>query len=288
MIEREEINTILAAYLPKEEGMAAELASAMNYAVQAGGKRLRPRLLLESYRAFGGTEQAAEPFAAALEMIHSYSLVHDDLPCMDNDTLRRGKPTTWAVYGEAGGVLAGDALLTYAFETAAAAFSMTAYPERAADAIALLARKAGPEGMCGGQAADVALTGQPLSENQLDFIYRLKTAALIEAAVMIGARLAGADMVEMAAAERFGRCLGVAFQIRDDILDIIAEEEELGKPVGSDTRNQKTTYVNLYGLEKAEQEVARLTEEAKKALACFPGDTSELAALTEKLKERRF
>ena len=288
MIGLDELNRIVKAWLPEEEDRPGKLTAAMNYAVTAGGKRLRPQLLLETYQAFGGTEKAAEPFAAALEMIHSYSLVHDDLPCMDNDTLRRGRPTVWAVYGEAGGVLAGDALLTYAFETAAKAFSLTKYPERAARAIRILAEKAGPQGMCGGQAVDVAMTGKPLSADELDYIYRLKTSALIEAAVMIGAVMAGAGEKECLAAERFGRALGLAFQIRDDILDVTADEKALGKPVGSDARNAKTTYVTLYGLEKAEEAVEKLTEEAAASLSSFPGDTKALLALTEKLKGRRY
>lgn len=282
-----ETEAVLAAFLPEEESLADRLREAMNYSFLAGGKRLRPRLMRLSYEAFGGKGKAVEPFMAAIEMIHSYSLVHDDLPCMDNDTLRRGKPTTWAVYGVDFGTLAGDGLLTYAFETAAKAFACPdADPALVGKAIGILARKAGLYGMCGGQSLDVYLTGKPLDQAQLDFIYRLKTGALLEASLMIGALLSGADEGQLEKIEKLAGDVGYAFQIRDDILDLVSTEAELGKPIGSDEKNGKTTYVSLNGMEKAEAEIRRLTEEAAELLAVYPGDTSELRELLFDMAKR--
>jgi geranylgeranyl diphosphate synthase type II len=238
----------------------------MYYSVMNGGKRLRPNLMAEMYLLLGGEEDCIRPFMAAIEMIHSYSLVHDDLPAMDNDTLRRGKPTTWSVYGGDVGILAGDGLLTYAFETAAKAFAMTDHPERCARALAVLAEKAGPSGMAGGQSVDVEWTGKTMTPETLDFIYRLKTGALIEASLMIGAILAGADEETVGKAERLGAAVGYAFQIRDDILGAVSTTEELGKTVGLDEQNGKTTYVTLYGLEAAQMKVHELTDEAETLL----------------------
>lgn len=278
---------IIRRYLPKETGLQKTVIEAMNYSVLAGGKRVRPNLIRESCRLFGGSEELAGPFMAAMEMIHTYSLVHDDLPAMDGDTLRRGKPTTWSKYGEAMGVLAGDGLLTYAFETAAQAFDMTDDPARVGRAIRVLAEKAGIYGMAGGQAVDVEKTGQKLTEEEMNFIYRLKTGALIEGSLMIGAILAGADEENVHRMEKIGTDIGLAFQIRDDILDVISTEEELGKPIGSDERNEKTTYVTLYGKEAAEREVVRLSEEAVGLLEGLPGDTTYFRDLIRKMETRR-
>ena len=277
---------VIRQYLPSEEGEQKTLLSAMNYSMLAGGKRVRPRLMWEAYRLFGGTEDVIKPFMAAMEMIHTYSLVHDDLPAMDNDTLRRGKTTTWAKYGEDMGILAGDGLLTYAFETAAKGFALTAYPERAARAIGLLAEKAGISGMAGGQSVDVELTGKPLPADTLSFIYRTKTGALLEASLMIGGILAGAGQEEVSVLETIGTDTGLAFQIRDDILDVTSTEEELGKPIGSDARNQKTTWVTLYGMEAAEEEVQRLSDEAVSLLERLPGDASFFRDFIRKLEKR--
>ena len=281
------LNERLSSWLPSEETHAERLLEAMNYSFTAGGKRLRPALMAMTYEAFGGEGPEIEPFMAAIEMIHTYSLVHDDLPCMDNDTLRRGKPTTWSVYGEDFGVLAGDGLLTYAFETAAKAFELTDDPARAGRAMAILARKAGLYGMCGGQALDVQLTGTAPSKEQLDFIYRNKTGALIEAAMMIGAALAGADGEALENVEKAAAAIGYAFQIEDDILDITADEAELGKNVGSDEKNEKTTYVTLYGMAAAKEEVKRLTEEALERIRSFPMPSPELTDLVAGLCSRR-
>ena len=286
MAERPNVEELIRKYLPEENGLQLTVLQAMNYSVLAGGKRIRPTMMWEAWNLFGGCGEEIAPFMAAMEMIHTYSLVHDDLPAMDNDTLRRGKPTTWAVYGEAMGVLAGDALLTYAFETAARAFAMTEHPDRVGRAIGILAHKAGIYGMVGGQVLDVEKTGQPMSAEELDFIFRLKTGALLEASVMIGAVLAGASEADVSAMERIGHDVGMAFQIRDDILDVISTEEELGKPIGSDARNEKTTYVTLYGMKAAEDEVERLSAEAVSELAALAGDTSYFKALIEKMAHR--
>lgn len=281
------LNERLGEWLPREETQAERLREAMNYSFTAGGKRLRPSLMAMTYEAFGGEGPEIEPFMAAIEMIHTYSLVHDDLPCMDNDTLRRGRPTTWSVYGEDFGVLAGDGLLTYAFETAAKAFDAAADAVRTGRAMALLARKAGLYGMCGGQALDVLLTGSAPSADQLDFIYRNKTGALLEASMMIGAVLAGADDEALDNVEKAAAAIGYAFQIEDDILDITADEAELGKNVGSDEKNAKTTYVTLYGMEAAQKEVRRLTEEALARIDAFPMPSPALKELVAGLCSRR-
>ncbi len=258
-----EAEAVVRKYLPKEEGFQKTVISAMHYSVEAGGKRLRPILMLESYRAFGGTDAAADPFLAALEMIHTYSLVHDDLPAMDNDTLRRGKPTTWAVYGDGMGVLAGDALLNYAFETAISSHENgTCKPEALFRALSVLAQKAGIYGMIGGQVADVEKEGQSITGEEMAFIHENKTCALLEAALMIGAILAGAKESEIETMEKCGHALGMAFQIRDDILDVTGTTEELGKPVGSDEKNEKNTYVSVYGLEASQKMVEEYSEEA--------------------------
>ena len=227
-----EIEQIIAAYLPVEEDYQKTIMEAMNYSVLAGGKRLRPMLMLETYRLFGGESKIVEPFMAAMEMIHTYSLVHDDLPAMDNDEYRRGKKTTHVVYGEAIGILTGDALLNYAFETACKAFEY--FPERSlliGKALTVLADKAGIYGMIGGQVVDVSQTGHALSQEQLDFIYKLKTGALIEASMMIGAILAGASDEEVSRVEKIAADVGLAFQIRDDMLDVLSTDSELGKLV---------------------------------------------------------
>ena len=254
-----EVESIVDSYLPAEEGYQKTIFEAMNYSVRAGGKRLRPMLMEETYHLFGGTEKAVEPFMAAMEMIHTSSLIHDDLPCMDNDELRRGLPTTWKKFGYDMAVLAGDALMIYAFETASRAFAMTRYPDRAARAIQVLAEKTGIYGMIGGQVVDVQLTGKPVPQEKLDFIYRLKTGALLEASMMIGAILGGASADEVKCVEEIASAVGLAFQIQDDILDVTSTSEALGKPVLSDEKNQKTTYVTLVGLEQAKKNVEEIS-----------------------------
>lgn len=258
-----QIEQIIKKYLPKEEGYQKTIMEAMNYSVLAGGKRLRPMLMQETYRLFGGRSEVIEPFMAAIEMIHTYSLVHDDLPAMDNDEYRRGKKTTHAVYGEAMGILAGDALLNYAYETAARAFAMEPGNPGVCQAFQILTAKAGIYGMVGGQTVDVESEGKPdMTKEKLDFIYRLKTSALIEGAMLAGAVLAGATQGEQKIIEQTAGEVGLAFQIQDDILDVTSTMEVLGKPIGSDEKNHKITYVTYEGIEKAKADVALLSEQA--------------------------
>ncbi len=259
----EQINEILAAWLPKAEGEQRTVIEAMNYSFLAGGKRLRPMLMQETYRLFGGRSRVIEPFMAAIEMIHTYSLVHDDLPAMDNDEYRRGKKTTHVVYGEAMAILAGDGLLTYAFETAANAFDIEPQNIGIGHSMRVLARKAGIYGMVGGQTVDVeSEDSKDMTKERLDFIYRLKTSALIEASMLIGAILAGATQSEQKIVEEVAGKVGLAFQIQDDILDVTGTMEVLGKPIGSDEKNHKMTYVAYEGLEKAKEDVAALSGQA--------------------------
>ncbi|PNV61226.1 farnesyl-diphosphate synthase [Clostridium sp. chh4-2] len=275
----QEIEETIARYLPKEEGHQKTIFEAMNYSINAGGKRLRPLLMRETYRLFGGAGEEIEPFIAAIEMIHTSSLIHDDLPCMDNDTLRRGVPTTWVKYGYDMAVLAGDALLIYAVETAAKAFSMTSQPEKVGRCIGILAQKTGIYGMIGGQTVDVELTNKPVPKDKLDFIYRLKTGALLEAAMMIGACLGGADEEQLMNVEKMAAAVGLAFQIQDDILDVTADQEVLGKPVLSDEKNNKTTYVTLEGIEKAKADVETISGQAVEYLHSLPGKNQFLEDL---------
>ena len=265
-----QIEQILKAYLPRVQGYQEVIMDAMSYSMLAGGKRLRPMLMQETYRMFGGADRVIEPFMAAIEMIHTYSLVHDDLPAMDNDEYRRGRKTTHVVYGEDMGILTGDALLNYAFETAASAFEMA--PEKSlliGKAIRILGQKAGIYGMIGGE--------------KLEFIYRLKTGALIEASMMIGAVLAGADDECVQAVEEIAAKVGMAFQIQDDILDVISTTEVLGKPVHSDEKNEKMTYVVWKGLDVAKQEVEHLSRKAISDLRALNPTDDYLEILLESL-----
>ena len=287
---RERTETAEAAvrkYLPPAEGFQKTVLDAMDYSVNAGGKRLRPVMMMESYRMFGGQGEEIEPFMAAIEMIHTYSLIHDDLPCMDNDTLRRGKPTAWVKYGYDMAVLAGDGLMIYAFETAAKALALGADPARVARCMGILAEKTGIYGMIGGQTVDVELTDQPIPEDKLDFIYRLKTGALLEASFMIGAVLAGAGEKEVKTVEEIASLVGLAFQIQDDILDVTSSAEVLGKPVLSDEKNHKTTYVTLKGLEKAREDGKEISRRAVELLRSLGGDHAFLEELITMLTDRK-
>lgn len=284
----EELEEILRSYLPEKKGFQKVIMEAMEYSMMAGGKRLRPMLMMETYRMFGGSSNIIRPFLAAQEMIHTYSLVHDDLPAMDNDEYRRGRKTTHIVFGEDMGILAGDALLNYAFETAARAFDME--PEsslKIGKAIQILAGKAGIYGMIGGQVVDVSSSGSRIEKEKLDFIFKLKTGALIESSMMIGAVLAGAPEEEVGIIERIASNVGVAFQIQDDILDVTSTTEELGKPVHSDERNEKTTYVTLRGLEGAKEDVERISEEAIRLLEQLPAKNPYLTWLIKELIHRK-
>ena len=287
-----DIESIISGYLPEDRGYQSIVIEAMNYSVQAGGKRLRPMLMQETYSLFGGRGEEVKPFMAAIEMIHTYSLVHDDLPAMDNDEYRRGRKTTHVVYGEANAILAGDALLNYAFETAIKAFELHKDFEEInsfrgltiARALEVLANKAGIFGMIGGQTADIrAEEKESVSLEELVFIHKHKTADLIEASMMIGAILAGASLNEVQKIEKCAYNVGLAFQIQDDILDVVGNQEELGKPIGSDEKNHKQTYVTLKGLEEARKEVERLSEEANRLLQEIDGDSSFLCELIHSL-----
>lgn len=283
--ETAQIEEILKRFLPAGEGYAKTVEEAVNYSVLAGGKRLRPMLMRECFRLFGGEGELVEPFMAAIEFIHTYSLVHDDLPCMDNDEYRRGRKTTHAVYGEGMAVLAGDALLNLAFETAAGALETAAVMEggngeafpgegnslllRTAAALRVLAEKAGMKGMIGGQCADTqaeASAPEQVTQELLLYIHDKKTAAMIQSAMMIGGILAGAGKEQVRALERIGGSIGLAFQIQDDILDLTGSLEVLGKQTGSDLKNHKVTYVSLNGMERSAGEVRRLSEEALEGL----------------------
>lgn len=284
------VEEILGSFLPKEEGFQKVVLEAMNYSIMAGGKRLRPIMMEESYHLLGGRGKIVEPFMAALEMIHNYSLVHDDLPAMDNDEYRRGRKTTWKVYGDGMAILAGDGLLNYAYETAVTAVSMTEDREelkRVARALEVLTRKAGVYGMIGGQTADIeAESKEQITEELLLFIDENKTAALMQAAFMIGGILAGASEEAINKLERAAYDIGIAFQIQDDILDVTSTTEVLGKPVGSDEKNHKLTYVSLHGLDQAKEEVCRLSGEAVHILKGLGEENDFLIELIHSLIKR--
>lgn len=282
-----EIETIIHNYMPKVEGYAKTVLAAMNYTMDAGGKRLRPMLMLETYRMFGGSSPIIQPFMAAMEMIHTYSLIHDDLPALDNDDYRRGRETAHKVYGEDMAILAGDALLNYAYETAAKAFTMTEELPVVVQAYTVLTQKPGIYGMIGGQTADVERTGRAMTEDVMEYIYANKTGALMEASMMIGAILAGASEESVKKIEDLAGKLGKAFQIQDDILDIEGTEEELGKPLHSDEENGKVTYVTLHGMEQAKAEVAQLSREAVAILDGFQEKNLFLRELILALIQRR-
>lgn len=289
---------IVRRYLPKDDaGYADRMREAMCYSMEAGGKRIRPLLMYESYRLYGGGSAVVEPFMAAIEMIHTHSLIHDDLPAIDNDQMRRGKPTTHAVYGEAAALLAGDALLNYAYETALQAFFYTygkddadRMGERIVMALKILSEKTGLRGMLGGQGVDVEneKAGRlSVDQDLLDYIYEYKTAKLIEAPLQIGAVLAGADKSDVLCMNDLGKRIGLAFQIRDDILDVTGDEKTLGKPVHSDEKNEKTTYVTLFGVDGAAEKVRELTDQAVGLLETVPGDTSFLIWFVKELSCRK-
>ncbi len=258
----EEVERVITKYLPKEEGFQRTVIEAMNYSFLAGGKRLRPMLMLETYRLFDGKDPVIEPFMAAIEMIHTYSLIHDDLPAMDDDEYRRGQKTTHVVYGEAMGILAGDGLLNLAFEAAIKALEAEPGNPGVVRALSILAHNAGIYGMLGGQVVDVESEGMPVERDKLDFIYELKTGALIEAAMLIGAVLGGATEAEQKLISRAAKDVGLAFQIQDDILDVTGDQAVLGKPIGSDEKNEKTTYVTLRGLEQSAKDVEVISNRA--------------------------
>jgi geranylgeranyl diphosphate synthase type II len=278
---------VIRRWLPEEKGFARTMAETMNYSMCAGGKRLRPVLLLECCRLFDGDEALAEPFMAGIEMIHTHSLIHDDLPAIDNDDYRRGRLTAHRVYGEAMGILGGAALLNYAYETMFRAFDHAPGDARVIQALRIMAEKTGIFGMLGGQSVDVENDGKPLSKEMLDYIYKHKTSALLEASMMAGAVLGGADEQELALVESAASDIGLAFQIRDDILDVTSTSEELGKPVHSDEKNNKITYVTLFGTEEASRQVEALSESAVSSLEKLNRKNEFLTALVREMAGRR-
>ncbi|MBO4824124.1 MAG: polyprenyl synthetase family protein [Lachnospiraceae bacterium] len=284
----EKVNKLLESVMKVDTGLSEYLMEAMRYSVYGTGKRLRPILMEASAELFRGDAPELPYFMAAIELIHSYSLVHDDMPCIDNDEYRRGRKTTHAVYGETTALLAGDGLLNFAYETAAAAFNDTKDPVKTANALKILARKAGIFGMVGGQAVDVHCekNNDPLTQEKLLYIHENKTAALIEAAMMIGAVLGGASQADVKKMEEAASAIGIAFQIRDDILDVVGTFEELGKPIGSDADNDKDTYVTLFGFDKAKEDVQMYSDKALSIIESFGGDKEFLLKLVESLISR--
>ncbi len=283
-----ETEEIVYSFLPKEEGLQNTVLEAMNYSVKAGGKRLRPILMRETAKFFGVNNKEVYPFMAAIEMIHTYSLVHDDLPAMDNDEFRRGLPTTHVKYGHDMGILAGDALLNFAYEMCAYAIVDSKEPIKAAKAFKILAKKAGIFGMVGGQTVDVEYTrkGIKMDKEILDFIFKLKTGALIEASMMVGAVLSNASEDDIKQIEEIACAIGMAFQIQDDILDVTSTMEVLGKPVMSDEKNHKETFVSLYGMDKSVQMVKAYTDEAIDKLEKLNGNNGFLKELLISLINR--
>ena len=261
------VDKILKSYIPINIGIMSNIIETMEYSIMAGGKRLRPILIMETAKKFDLDFDEIVPFMAAIEFIHTYSLVHDDLPAMDDDKYRRGKLTTHAKYGEAMGVLAGDALLNYAFEIAVSSLKESKNKDLAIDALEVLSCNAGYSGMIGGQVCDVMNEGKEMDLDMLDYIYENKTGALIEAAMSIGAILGGANEDEISDIEDAASSIGMAFQIMDDILDVTGDEKELGKPLHSDEKNNKTTYVTIYGVEEAKNKVKYYIDDAKEILS---------------------
>lgn len=276
----DKINSALEAYLPDNEDVVSQ---AMRYSVRNGGKRIRPVLVLEFCKVCGGDEDKALAFACALEMIHTYSLIHDDLPCMDDDDYRRGKPSCHVAFGEANALLAGDGLLTLAFETAARSALL---PEQIVKGISALAKAAGVLGMIGGQVMDLENEGKKVGVDVLEKTDHLKTGELIRVACVLGCIAANADEEKIRAAENYAAGIGLAFQIVDDILDVVGDEKALGKPIGSDKENEKSTYVSALGLEESRKKVSALTADAKEALSAFDGDTSFLCSFADEMEKR--
>lgn len=278
------VDLALSGFFDRKDAPQHVLLDAMRYSLNAGGKRLRPVLVLAFCRACGGDVEKAVPVACALEMVHTYSLIHDDLPCMDNDDLRRGKPTNHIIYGECTATLAGDALQAEAFRTI---LSADLPAETRAECARLLAVAAGIDGICGGQQLDMEGEGKALSREDLLEIHKRKTASMLVAACRMGIACGQGTAEQIEAANQYAEALGLAFQIRDDMLDQISTEEELGKPIGSDAQEQKTTFMSLYGLEQCEREVHELTERAVSAVASRFSNAEFLQALARSMETRR-
>ncbi len=271
--------------LPETSKNYASVVDAMRYSFLGGGKRIRPALLIEFCKLFGGNEEAALPFAVALEMIHTYSLIHDDLPCMDNDDMRRGRPSCHKQFSEDIALLAGDALLTHAFSVSV---NSCAQSDRKIKAIGVLSKNAGYSGMIGGQVIDLAIENTPCEIETVKEMYLLKTGELLSAACEIGAIIGGADEEEIKMARQYALKVGLAFQIIDDILDNIGDEKLLGKPIGSDAKNGKTTFVSRYGIEECRRIAAKLSTEAKDILEKLNGNSTNLMAITDYLLDRKY
>jgi len=285
--QQEIINSALDKWLPLPHGPSGPVVDAMRYSLMSGGKRIRPILLIAAAGATGGDQKALLPAACAFECIHTYSLIHDDLPAMDNDDLRRGRPTCHKVYGEAIAILAGDGLLTYAFELMCKPeLTQNISPLLLKDAVFLLAKAAGVSGMVGGQTADILMEGQPVDAEALSFIHSHKTGSLIQTSVEIGGLLGKASDEELYHLKRYGESLGLAFQIKDDLLDVEGDQEILGKPVGSDNRNFKATYPALFGLKETKRRAQELLEKALSELECFDDRAEPLRSIARYIIKR--
>ena len=282
------IEAALDSFIPVGNYKEQKLLDAVQYSLRLPGKRVRPSLTLAFAELCGGSAEQAMPFACAVEMVHTYSLIHDDMPCMDDDDTRRGKPANHKVYGEDIALLAGDALQSMAYAAMLSESAVAAVGgDRAARAARVLAEKSGVLGMVGGQTIDLSIEHQSADLDTVRTMEEKKTANLIEAACMMGCIVAGASDAQIAASERYAHAIGLAFQIVDDILDVTSTAEELGKPIGSDAGNEKNTFMSLLGLDRCRETVKELTDEAIKALSAFDGDTGDLADFAVKLANRR-
>ncbi|CEN26302.1 polyprenyl synthetase family protein [Paraclostridium sordellii] len=282
------IEQILNEYMPKEEGYQKKIFESMNYSLKAGGKRLRPILTLEACKIVGGEEEDAIAFAVAIEMIHTYSLIHDDLPALDNDDLRRGRKTNHKVYGEAMAILAGDGLLNYAYEIMLKESIGKHDPEKYLKAINEIAKSAGIYGMIGGQVVDIESEGKKIDMDKLDFIHMNKTAAIIIGCMRAGAIIGNATDKQLEDITKYAKNIGLSFQIVDDILDIVGDEAKLGKNVGSDIDNEKSTYPSLIGLEKSKEVANQLIKEAKASINQISKDNAFLNGLAEYIVDREY
>ena len=286
------IEKLIEPFFYNEDELNKNVIKASNEAIRNGGKRLRPLIMFETYKAISGDEYSEEiiaPFLAAIEMIHTFSLIHDDLPAMDNDRLRRGKPTTWVSYGEDMAILAGDMLSVQAFEIISKKMQETDdfnILKRMSRAMYTLARATGAFGMIGGQCVDVEYSGKKMTEEVMKYTYELKTGALLAASFVVGGILAGANETEVGLLKKAGSYVGEAFQIRDDYLDIVADEKELGKPTHSDEKNLKITYVNIVGIDESIRRIVSLSENAKKCLSEVRGDMSSVVEIIDMMVNR--
>lgn len=287
-IKSDYIEELLKKYMPKEDGYQSTIMESMNYSLKSGGKRLRPILTLEACKIVGGNEEDAIPFAMAIEMIHTYSLIHDDLPSLDNDDLRRGKPTNHKVYGEAMAILAGDGLLNYAYEIMLSSSLNKDNPEKYLRAIGEIAKSAGIYGMIGGQVVDVESENTLIPKEKLDYIHLNKTAAIMVGCMRAGAIVGNANEEQLEKVTKYAKNIGLSFQIVDDILDIIGDESKLGKHVGSDIENNKSTYPSLIGLEKSKEVATQLINEARENIKTLNGDYSFLDGLANYIIDREY